>query len=594
MLRMSKCLAIDRYYAGCRNNSICESRFCKLHQYMNEYTAEMLEKLEVCGGCLKSYYFEGETKTCANCIERGKNNRLKTKESVVLCGKEGCKFKRSKENEYCGKHQLCIFEDETRMLNKKLCANYLRGCRSQLEMDYQYTKCGECLEIARNKDHERRENAIKTNNKEIAKPLENKLTPNENNGIIQFTKLQENVVESNKKEKIEKQCTFCFKIYPLQDYIGFKGQETKNCKTCREKNKIRDSKRDKNHRNEVARKNDKKPQRKAVKEKWNEENYEKVVLKSLNSKQRKIERLGVEEYQKQGAEQARKWREKNPEKMKVSNENKIKSMPLQYNIYKKCANIKNLAFEITYEEYTSLVEKSCYYCNTIENRGFNGIDRLNSSIGYIMNNCVSCCKMCNYLKGSLNNITFMKRIEHILTHLRKIDGVLSPECFKNHKKTSYNSYMKRANTKKLEFTLSQEEYNKITSSDCYLCGKKNTLGHENGIDRKNNDIGYINSNIETCCGECNYMKKNYHYDKFLEKLLAIYGNRKETKEEMSHTNDNSIIVKGKKKSKEEIKATFEENKIKKQNILVSKYSNMEYKMQKAKELAEKRKNSSED
>ena len=59
------------------------------------------------------YYFETEHKTCINCIERGNASRLSIKSKVIMCKKEGCIFKQSKQNEYCGKHQLCIFENET-------------------------------------------------------------------------------------------------------------------------------------------------------------------------------------------------------------------------------------------------------------------------------------------------------------------------------------------------------------------------------------------------------------------------------------------------------------------------------------------------
>jgi hypothetical protein len=38
-----KCLSKDRNNNVCRNHRIGETRFCKLHQYMNEYTDTMLE-----------------------------------------------------------------------------------------------------------------------------------------------------------------------------------------------------------------------------------------------------------------------------------------------------------------------------------------------------------------------------------------------------------------------------------------------------------------------------------------------------------------------------------------------------------------------
>lgn len=423
MLRMSKCLAIDRYYAGCRNNSICESRFCKLHQYMNDYTVEMLEKLDLCGGCKKAYWFEGETKTCVNCRERGKINRLKTKESIVLCNKEGCKFKRSTENEYCVKHQLCIFENETKAMNKKLCANYIRGCRAQLEMDYKYSKCGECLEIARIIDHKRRENAITMNNK-----LEN-----------------------------IKHCLTCFKELSTEKFIGINGLETKTCSNCREQNRIQDTKRDKEHRNEIARNNI----------------YEK------------------------------------------------------YRSYVKDAPVRKIIFSLSYEEFISIVKNPCYYCDYIDKRGFNGIDRYDSAKGYILENCNSCCQMCNYMKGTLNHNVFIHRIEHILVYQGKIQGKLYPGVFANHKRGTYKQYRASAITRNLEFAITEKEFNDITNMDCYICGKENTTDNKNGLDRYNNDIGYKNNNIRGCCAECNYMKMDYNFHEMIDKFVLIYEKHKD-------------------------------------------------------------------
>lgn len=109
---MSKCLSKDRNNNPCRSHSQDDTQFCKNHQYMVGYTVEMLSALQLCKGCKKMYYFEGDVKQCVNCLDRGKENRVKAKENVVLCKSDGCKFKRSVENIYCGLHHLCLFVDE--------------------------------------------------------------------------------------------------------------------------------------------------------------------------------------------------------------------------------------------------------------------------------------------------------------------------------------------------------------------------------------------------------------------------------------------------------------------------------------------------
>uniref|UniRef100_A0A6C0I5H7 Uncharacterized protein n=1 Tax=viral metagenome TaxID=1070528 RepID=A0A6C0I5H7_9ZZZZ len=466
---------------------------------MNEYTPEMLVKLELCKGCNKFYYFDTELKTCINCRER----RIKPKD-VVLCSKNGCKFKRSKENIYCGKHQLCLFEDEVKFENKKVCLNLIRGCRSKLELDYKFSRCEECLEKDREKDRNRR-GKVKEENTSIA--LDSKC------------------------------CSSCCKEFPLEQFIGERHTAiTKTCKKCREIGKICDNKRDKEHRNEVARKNDAKPENKAVKSKWKEENYEKVAKIWMDSRERQLENLGTEEYLKKQAENAKKWRENNPEKQEIVNENKKHSKKLQYNIYSRNAGVKNLEFTISYDDYVAIVEKSCYYCGILQEKGFNGIDRKDQTKGYILENCVSCCKLCNYMKGSTSNEVFIKRAEHILTFQNKISGNLYSECFANHKSACYSSYKSRALKKQLDFLITNEDYDKIINNNCYLCGKTNDDKHKNGIDRIDNSKGYFINNVKSCCGECNYMKNDYELDDIINKLLLIYKNHKDDDTENEYYN----------------------------------------------------------
>ena len=145
-MERKRCLSKNRHGDDCTFRCLGDTSFCKFHQYMTSYSKEMLAKLELCNGCKKMYYFANEQRTCENCRERAKSNKVKKKETIILCSKEGCKFKKSNDNDYCGKHQICLFEDETNELNKKLCYNYIRGCRTQLKTDYGFSRCPECLE----------------------------------------------------------------------------------------------------------------------------------------------------------------------------------------------------------------------------------------------------------------------------------------------------------------------------------------------------------------------------------------------------------------------------------------------------------------
>lgn len=54
-------------------------------------------------------------------------------------------------------------------------------------------------------------------------------------------------------------------------------------------------------------------------------------------------------------------------------------------------------FELTKEQFYNLISQPCYYCGDKE-KEFNGIDRIDSQKGYIIDNCVTCCEYCNKMK----------------------------------------------------------------------------------------------------------------------------------------------------------------------------------------------------
>jgi len=87
--------------------------------------------------------------------------------------------------------------------------------------------------------------------------------------------------------------------------------------------------------------------------------------------------------------------------------------------YKSGAKNRGLAFEFTYDECGVLFKQPCYFCgkppsnkHTPKSRRkhgepipvyyYNGIDRLDSSKGYIHDNCVPCCWQCNKQKAKMS------------------------------------------------------------------------------------------------------------------------------------------------------------------------------------------------
>ncbi len=94
------------------------------------------------------------------------------------------------------------------------------------------------------------------------------------------------------------------------------------------------------------------------------------------------------------------------------------------------------------------------------------------------------------------------------------------EGFKN-KYVVWNSYIKGAKQRKLDFTLSKVLFNELLIKPCFYCGYYN-LQEINGIDRIDNNKGYTDNNVVTCCSTCNIAKGTNHPQEFIDKMFAIY------------------------------------------------------------------------
>lgn len=102
--------------------------------------------------------------------------------------------------------------------------------------------------------------------------------------------------------------------------------------------------------------------------------------------------------------------------------------------YKNNARLRNLEFTLTRIEFQTLTSSNCYYCNIspqqISNISgnassewrklaaykYNGLDRVDNTIGYIFKNCVACCRSCNYAKHTRTQAEFLAWIVQVYEH----------------------------------------------------------------------------------------------------------------------------------------------------------------------------------
>ena len=92
--------------------------------------------------------------------------------------------------------------------------------------------------------------------------------------------------------------------------------------------------------------------------------------------------------------------------------------------YRRSAGDRNLPFLLSREEFFQLIKGDCAYCglapplrpthaNLSGDFHWNGIDRLDSTQGYVFRNCVSCCKSCNVAKATMSLDEFKEWVARV-------------------------------------------------------------------------------------------------------------------------------------------------------------------------------------
>lgn len=111
-----------------------------------------------------------------------------------------------------------------------------------------------------------------------------------------------------------------------------------------------------------------------------------------------------------------------------------------YGHYKANAKQKNREFTLTKEDFRTLTKMNCFYCGIEpqqqggasskkrknQNNGlytYNGIDRIDSSKGYTLDNVVTSCYNCNYSKMSRTQEDFINWIKRTYLNLKN-KGIL--------------------------------------------------------------------------------------------------------------------------------------------------------------------------
>lgn len=91
--------------------------------------------------------------------------------------------------------------------------------------------------------------------------------------------------------------------------------------------------------------------------------------------------------------------------------------PYRWSTFKSQARRRGIPFSITELEHFAIAVQQCSYCGGKESTSmFNGIDRVDNDSDYSLQNLVPCCKMCNFMKGSMGKQQFLQHVNAIQLH----------------------------------------------------------------------------------------------------------------------------------------------------------------------------------
>ncbi len=126
-------------------------------------------------------------------------------------------------------------------------------------------------------------------------------------------------------------------------------------------------------------------------------------------------------------EQLRKVENERDRSSRNYNQESKNSLDDYYNEYYRNAIKRNLQYLIDRQNFKDTVMKPCYYCGEVKENEVRGIDRIDSSRGYTVENIVACCSMCNTMKNEFTINDFLEKIKQIHTHLKLSVEIAAPK-----------------------------------------------------------------------------------------------------------------------------------------------------------------------
>lgn len=147
--------------------------------------------------------------------------------------------------------------------------------------------------------------------------------------------------------------------------------------------------------------------------------------------------------------------------------------------------------------------KKCYKCKIEKN--LDDFRKDKSRKDGVSNRCKECA-------DEYHKIYFMGHQEKLSAYGSQYHKSYYDPSNKNHELRKYKLAKRISKDRNKEFSLTLEEYTDLSNKPCYYCS--NLLGDKpiagTGLDRLDNNLGYIPGNCVSCCMKCNQLKMDVY------------------------------------------------------------------------------------
>jgi len=142
--------------------------------------------------------------------------------------------------------------------------------------------------------------------------------------------------------------------------------------------------------------------------KWKQNNKEKMLQYNKDYHQNHI---------KQISDNHRRFRINHLDEYRKKDRDYGKTIRGRYKAYKSRASRSKMDFHLTFEQFSQYWDQQCFYCK--EKINGIGLDRVDNCKGYLINNIVPCCKICNKMKLTMTQDELIIRCKKIIENYGK-------------------------------------------------------------------------------------------------------------------------------------------------------------------------------